>query len=64
MGYQNPFIAHRLLTIVGMFFGVGFMLVWLQWTRPPTCDKVAYEPCRKHDFLDDLLSTEPLPRTK
>ena len=60
MGYQNPLVVQRLIAWAGMFFGAGLILVWFQWSRPPTCDKVRYEPCRQRDFIDDLLSTEPM----
>jgi hypothetical protein len=43
-----------------MFLGGGLILFWFHWSRPPPCDKVHYEPCRQRDFIDELLSTEPL----
>ena len=64
MGYENPFFAHRIKTYVGIFLGGALLLAWFHWTRPPLCDEVRFEPCRDRDFLDDLLSTEPLPRSR
>ena len=64
MGYENPFVAHRLIMYVGIFLGAALLLGLFHWTRPPPCDEVDHAPCRDRDLLDDLLSTEPLPRSR